>query len=411
MNKEIFYGYKIIGASIIIQGICYGATFTYGLFFSEFQSEFGWSRATISGASSLSFLIGGALGIPAGRVNDKIGPRALTAGTSLVFGLGYFLLSWLQSPWQLYLLYGLFVAVGFGSFDVITLSTISRWFVRRRGIMSGIVKVGTGSGQILLPFFAAALISSYGWRHAYFILGVLFMVLLVAVALVLRHSPSELGLRPDNERSDLSPDRFNAGDSGLLLKSAIRMRQFWAINLAEFTSLFCLLTIVVHIVPHAIDLGVPTKTAGGIMSVIGGASILGRFVMGAAHDRIAGRRSLLICFFVLFCSLMWLQVAREAWMLFTFAFIYGFAHGGLFTVISPTVAELFGTRSHGVLYGIILFSGNCAGAIGPILAGHIFDVTGSYRHAFLLLSVVSIIGLVLVTQLRSKNCKGAERKP
>jgi MFS family permease len=411
VKKEIFYGYKIVGASFIIQGICYGGTFTYGVFFSEFQSEFGWSRAMISGASSLSFLMGGALGILAGRVNDKIGPMALTVGTSLVFGLGYFLLSWLQSPWQLYLIYGLFVAVGFGSFDVITLSTISRWFIRRRGIMSGIVKMGTGSGQIVLPFFAAALISSYGWRHAYFIIGILFMVLLVAVGLVMRHSPSELGLRPDNERSDPSSDGSNAGDSGLLLKSVIRMRRFWAINLAEFTSFFCLLTIVVHIVPHAIDLGVPTKTSAGIMSVIGGVSILGRFVMGAAHDRIAGRRSLLICFFVLFCSLMWLQIAREAWMLFTFAIIYGFAHGGLFTVISPTVAELFGTRSHGVLFGIILFSGNCAGAIGPILAGHIFDVTGSYRHAFLLLSIVSLLGLVLVTQLRSTNRKGATRNP
>ena len=98
MKKEIFYGYKIVGASFIIQGICYGGTFTYGVFFSEFQSEFGWSRAMISGASSLSFLMGGALGILAGRVNDKIGPRALTVGTSLVFALGYFLLSWLQSP-------------------------------------------------------------------------------------------------------------------------------------------------------------------------------------------------------------------------------------------------------------------------------------------------------------------------
>ena len=411
MKKEIYYGYKIVGACFIIQGICYGATFTYGLFFSEFQSEFGWSRAMISGASSLSFLIGGVLGIPAGRVNDKIGPRALTVGTSLVFGLGYFLLSWLQSPWQLFLLYGLFVAVGFGSFDVITLSTVARWFVRRRGIMSGIIKVGTGSGQFVLPFFAAALISSYGWRHAYFILGILFMVLLVAVAQVMRRSPSELGLRPDNERSDPSPDGSNSRDSGLHLKSVIRMRQFWAINLVEFTSLFCLLTIVVHIVPHAIDLGLPTKTAAGIISVIGGVSMLGRFVMGAAHDRIAGRRSLLICFFVLFCSLMWLQIAREAWMLFTFAFIYGFAHGGLFTVVSPTVAELFGTRSHGVLYGIILFSGNCAGAIGPILAGHIFDVTGSYRYAFLMLSVISIIGLVLVTQLGSTIRKGAKRIP
>ena len=83
-----------------------------------------------------------------------------------------------------------------------------------------------------------------------------------------------------------------------------------------------------------------------------------------------------------------------------FAVVYGFAHGGLFTVVSPTVAELFDTGSHGVLFGIVLFSGNIAGAISPILAGRIFDVMGSYRIIFLMLIVVTATGFVLVSLLR-----------
>lgn len=408
MGVKYFYGYNIVGAGFIIQGICYGATFTYGLFFNEFQSEFGWSRTMISGAASLSFLIGGALGIPAGRLNDKIGPRFLTMGTSILFGFGYLLLSGLRSPWQLYLLYGLLVAIGFGALEVITLSTVARWFVRRRGIMSGLVKVGTGSGQIVLPFFAAALISTYGWRDAYLIIGLVFIVVLVAVAQVMRHNPYDMGLQPDNDKHELSRNGFTPGDSGILLKSAVKTKQFWAINLVEFASFFCLLTIVVHIVPHSIDLGLTPKTGAAVISVIGGVSILGRLVMGTAYDRIGGKRSLSICFFLLLCSFIWLQIAREAWMLFLFALIYGFAHGGLFTVISPIVAGLFGTRSHGVLFGIVLFSGNCAGAISPILAGRIFDVTGSYRSVFLMLTVVSLIGLTLITQLRPIQLKEKE---
>ena len=400
MRGKYYYGYNILAAGFIMQGICYGAMFTYGVFFKEFQTEFGWSRAMISGASSLAFLIGGAFGIPAGRLNDKIGPKALSVVVSILFGLGYLLLSRLQTPWQLYLIYGLPVAVGFGAFDVITLSTVSRWFVRSRGMMSGVVKVGTGSGQVLMPLFAAALIAAYGWRSAYIILGVVIIVLLVAAAQVMRHNPREIGLLPDNDPYEPSTPDSDSRDPGMPLKEIFRTKQFWAINLAEFCSFFCLLTVVVHIVPHAIDQGLAPGTAAGVISAIGGMSIVGRFVLGSAYDRIGGKRSLMICFIILFCSFIWLQVAGSAWMLFLFAVVYGFAHGGLFTVVSPTVAELFGTGSHGVLFGIVLFSGNFAGAIGPILAGRIFDVMGSYRIIFLMLIVVAATGFVLVSLLR-----------
>jgi MFS family permease len=400
MRGKYYYGYNILAAGFIMQGICYGAMFTYGVFFKEFQTEFGWSRAMISGASSLAFLIGGAFGIPAGRLNDKIGPKALSVVVSILFGLGYLLLSRLQTPWQLYLLYGLPVALGFGAFDVITLSTVSRWFVRSRGMMSGLVKVGTGSGQALMPLFAAALIAAYGWRSAYIILGVVIIVLLVAAAQVMRHNPHEIGLLPDNDPYEPSTLGSGSRDPGMPLKEIFRTKQFWAINLAEFCSFFCLLTIVVHIVPHATDLGLAPGTAAGVISAIGGMSIVGRFVLGSAYDRIGGKRSLMICFIILFCSFIWLQVAGSAWMLFLFAVVYGFAHGGLFTVVSPTVAELFGTGSHGVLFGIVLFSGNLAGAISPILAGRIFDVMGSYRIIFLMLIVVAATGFVLVSLLR-----------
>ncbi len=170
--------------------------------------------------------------------------------------------------------------------------------------------------------------------------------------------------------------------------------------MGEFTVFFCLLTIVVHIVPHARDLGLKPAIAAGVLSTIGGVSILGRIVMGTANDRIGGKRSLMACFIILLAGLVWLQISREAWMLFLFAAVYGFAHGGFFTLMSPTVAEFFGTGSHGVLFGIILFSGAIGGAIGPLLAGRIFDVTGSYQPLFLVLTGMAVIGLVLITLLR-----------
>jgi MFS family permease len=267
-------------------------------------------------------------------------------------------------------------------------------------MMSGVIKVGTGSGQILLPLFAAALIAAYGWRNTYIILGVVFIVLLVAAAQVMRLDPGEMGLLPDNDPYESSTPGPGSRDPGMGLREIVRTKQFWAINLAEFCSFSCILTVVVHIVPHAIDQGLAPGTAAGVISAIGGMSILGRLVLGSASDRIGGKRALMICFVILFCSFIWLQLAGSAWMFFLFAVVYGFAHGGIFTVVSPTVAELFGTGSHGLLFGIVLFSGNIGGAISPVLAGRIFDVMGSYRIIFLFLTVMAAIGFVLISLLR-----------
>jgi MFS family permease len=400
VRAKYFYGYNIVASGFVIQGVCIGAMFTYGVFFKEFQSEFGWSRAMISGASSLGFLIMGAFGILAGRLNDKIGPRVIIMASGTSLGLGYLFMSLLQAPWQLYLLYGLLVGIGFSTHDVITLSTVARWFLKRRGMITGIVKVGTGLGQLMVPLIATALIAGYGWRTSYIILGAVVLITLVAVAQILRRDPQEMGLLPDGESNGADSAGNGSTEQGVSLRAAARTRQFWTMCVAEFAIFFCLLTMIVHIVPHATDLGLPPGTAAGVLATIGGVSMLGRVVMGMTNDRIGGKRSLIICFIVLLCGLIWLQAAGEAWMLFIFAAIYGFAHGGFFTVVSPTVAELFDTGSHGVLFGIILFCGTIGGAIGPLLGGYIFDLTGSYQNLFVVLTGVTVIGFILIIMLR-----------
>lgn len=400
MKARYFYGYHIVAAGFTIQAVCIGAMFAYGVFFKELQAEFGWSRTTISGASSLAFLIMGAVGILAGRLNDRIGPRVLIVTSAGFLGLGYMLMSRMQSPWQLYVMYGVLAGIGFSTHDVITLSTVARWFVKRRGVMSGIVKVGTGSGQLLGPMIATLLLAVFGWRHSNLIIGAVILVALVAAAQAMRRDPRGMGLLPDGGSDMAGGQAAVAEDQGFSLKESVRMKQFWIICMAEFAVLCCLLTIVVHIVPYARDLGLAPAYAAGVLSTIGGVSILGRIVMGVACDRIGGRRALIICLIVLFCSFIWLQLATEAWMLFIFAVIYGFAHGGFFTVVSPMVAELFGTGSHGLLFGIILFSGTLGGAIGPLMAGRTFDITGSYQMVFLVLSVLTLIGFVLMIMLR-----------
>jgi len=398
-NPRFFYGYIVVIASFFIILMIHGMYGTYGVFFNPLQAEFSWSRTLISGANSLGFFLMGLFSIVTGRLTDRFGPRIIVIVCGFTVGLGYLLMSGIDTVWHLYLFYGVIVGMSTSIGDVSLLSTTARWFVGRRGIMTGIVKVGTGAGMFIMPLVASGLISSYGWRSSYIFLGVISLVSIVAIAQFLRRDPGQKGLRPFGAYNGdtNSPDPV---DEGLSLRQAMRTRQFWMVCAAYFVVWYCALSMTVHIAPHAVDLGFSAARAAGMISTIGGVSMLGRLVMGGTGDRLGNRRALLISFVVLVAALSWLPFAQEMWALYLFATIYGFAHGGFFALVSPLVAGIFGMRSHGVIFGMILFIGQIGGAIGSTATGRIYDVASSYQWAFLILIVLSVAGLVLSTLLR-----------
>jgi MFS family permease len=401
-HDTFFYGSVIVAACFSIQSIGIGTFGSYGVFFNPLIDEFGWSRATISGAYSMAFLLMGLLGIIVGRLNDRIGPRKLMTVTGFSFGLGFLLMSRLDTVWQLYLFYGGVVGIGLSSIDVIPLTTTARWFVKKRGIMTGIVKVGTGAGQFIIPLLTSMLIMRYGWRTSYLIIGAAVLIIMVSVAQFLKRDPSQIGLMPDGdmEKARGNPD----GDAGgFLLSEALHTPQFWTMCGFSVAIVFCLMSIMVHIVPHAQDIRISATSAASVLAVIGGVSMAGRFFTGITIDRIGSKRAMVCCFGLLIIALVWLQTAQELWMLYVFATIYGVAHGAFFTAISPIVAEFFGIRSHGVLFGIVAFSGTVGGALGPVVTGYIFDVTAGYSLAFWLFTVMSALGLAMIVSLKPIN--------
>ena len=189
----------------------------------------------ISGASSVGFLSVGFMGILAGRLNDRFGPRIIMVVSGLFLGGGYLLMSQLQTPWQLYLLYGIIVGTGMASHDVVTLSTVARWFIRSRGMMTGIVKVGTGAGQVIAPLIATVLIAAHGWRTSYLIIGAATLILFVLIAQLFRRDPQQAGLLPYGAGSAEAASTFGKAEKGLSLRETIRSRQFWTICIAYFS--------------------------------------------------------------------------------------------------------------------------------------------------------------------------------
>ena len=166
MSLSLETRYLVVAAASLSQAVAVGGLFAYGVFFEALESELGWSRTMLSASSSLAFFVMGALGIVAGRLTDAVGPRWVLSVAGLVYGLGYALVSTVESPWQLFIVFGLLVGIGLSAHDVATLSTVARWFVRRRGIMTGVAKVGTACGQIVLPLAASILVTQLGWRGA-----------------------------------------------------------------------------------------------------------------------------------------------------------------------------------------------------------------------------------------------------
>ena len=399
-NKEtsFFYGYIIVACAFLILVLTIGVNFTLGVFLPVLLDEFGWTRAIASGAFTLNLVLTGLIGIVAGKMTDQYGPRVVATVCGVLLGLGYLLMSQATTLWHLYLFFGVIVGIGMSTSQTPLPSTIARWFVKRRGMMTGIAVTGIGVGMLIMPPAASWLISSYGWRTSYMVIGITVLILIVSAAQFLLRDPSKIGQLHDGvnkleEKGDLQ-------QAGFSLQKAVRTRQFWLFTVSIFFVALCTGAAMIHIVIHATDLGISTANAVIILAVIGGISIAGRAVMGVTSDRIGNKRALIICYILISAAFFWVLIARELWMLHLFAVLFGFSHSGVHTLISPMVAELFGMRSHGVIFGSVMLGMTLGMGLGPVLTGYIFDITGSYQLAFLIYAMLNIIGLMLILCLK-----------
>jgi MFS family permease len=372
---------------------------TFGIFLKPLSLELGLTRAATSGTYALVFLLYGFLGIFAGRLTDKLGPKVVMIGCGILLGLGYLLMSRVSSVWQFYLFYGVVVGVGMGGTDTPVLSTVARWFAMKRGTVTGITKAGAGVGMVIMPLLAGWLISNYGWRNAYAVIGMIAMIGIVLVALLLKRDPAQIGQLPDGVEKMRETDS-NIEVRQFSLRRVIATRQFWIFSVVWFIVSFTTISILAHIAAHATDLGISTTTAFTVLSTVGGASILGRLGLGSISDRLGNKSTLFIAFALSTAAFIVIQFAREAWMFYLFAVLEGVSHGAFYALISPYLAQLFGLSSLGAILGVVIFIGTIGGAIGPVLAGRIFDITGSYQSFFLLCLALSIVAIILMIFLR-----------
>jgi len=408
IRPRFFYGYVIVAVTFIIMVLSWGLYIVFGVFFDPLLVEFGWTRAMISGAYSLSSILGGVLAIAMGGLTDRFGPRLVVTFCGFCLGLGYLMMSQVNALWHLYLFYGVIVGIGMSGLWVPLLSSIVRWFVGRRSLMTGIVISGLTIGQLIAPLVISRLIAAHGWRLSCIILGGVVLLIIVLAAQFLRRDPGQVGQLPDSENEGKQQD-LKSDSKDFILKEALHTAQFWLVAIIFLCVGFAAFAILVHIVPHAIKSGISAVTAANILAINGGIGIIGNFVLGGIiGDRIGNRKTFIIGAVLMAASLFWLVPAKEVWMLYLFAVVFGIGLGGMGTSESPLIARLFGLSSHGLIYGVVGLSWTVGGAVGPIVTGYMCDVIGNYQLAFLLCAVIGVVGLLLLVILRPTKRRGIE---
>lgn len=383
------------------------AIFGLGVFLKPLIAEFGWDRGGLSGAFSVGALIGGCLSLISGKLSDRYGPRILVTAAGLSLGTGFLLMSQISLLWQVYVVWGLFIGIALGCSVTPTNSTILRWFTEKRGIAIAIPLAGFNVGAVIVPLFIQWLISAYGWRQSFLILGFIPFIITVPLAQFMKREPQQIELKPYGESrlAEENEPTVSAIPKVSFLQ-VTKTARFWVFGFMQFAFGFSMQTIIVHITPHAIDVGLSAIIAASILSIVAGGRIVGNLAIGLLSDRIGGRLTLIGCFILLTLTFAWLLFAKESWMFYVFAMAFGFASGGIIPLLAVVPVELFGVEHLGTILGAFFLFGSVGGAIGAPSAGIIFDISGDYKAAFAVSVIIGTLAIILSLILLRYKGKG-----
>ncbi len=407
-QKGIFYGWYIVAASLVLIIMDGLLLYSFGVFLPYLNEEFGFTRAV--GSSIFSFrsvMLAFSLTL-AGRLVDKYDPRTVIISGGIIAAIGLFLSGIATKGWHLYVTYGFIIGLGDGVLYITCVAVVSRWFIKKRALVIGIITTGIPLSGLITSPLAAWLISSYGFRNAFFALAVL-LALSTLSALVLRGYPQEKNLKPYGGEGELSTSKVQITRNGLKNNNndwraleAIATPVFWLMYSMYFLGFTTFLVVVIHTFSFAIDLGTPALVASGVLSAIGIGSILGRVVLsGLLTEVLETRKVLFLCFFLQGSSIFLLLGVRETWAFYLFGILFGFFYSGLVPIFPTLLGRFFGLSAMGTIYGFFGTSFCVAAIGGPLLAGYIHDVTGTYFYPFLLSIFFCYAGAILSFFLKS----------
>jgi MFS transporter, OFA family, oxalate/formate antiporter len=390
-----FYGWWIVGV-MFLGGVFNSGLSLWGIgiFIKPMEEELGWSRATIFAAVSLRGVVAGLLSPFVGPLLDtQKGPRLLLLTGSVLLGTSIAALSLVQEVWQYFLLFGVIGAFALlGSAQLVSEVVLPKWFIRRRGRAMALSSMSTPLSGMFMPALLQILISSFGWRDAWLILGLAGLVLLVPLALLVRTTPEEMGLYPDGDdapaaRPAGSPAVAVAGEESLTRAQAVRTSSFWVLLLAM--SLFSLHSqgFQQNWLPYFQDQGFSVATGTAAIAFYGIFSTSARLVWGLLAERVYITTLMAVGTTITALTIAILLNATTVFVLFLYIALQGMTLGGQFLLQPLAVANLFGRAHLGAIRGVMRPAITFSSAIGPLVIAAMYDAQGSYHGAFIFVMV------------------------
>ncbi|MBI5967698.1 MAG: MFS transporter [Deltaproteobacteria bacterium] len=398
----------MVSISFINIAIAYGLNFSFSIFFVAILEEFKWSRASIAGAFSLSSLILGIGSWPGGGLVDRFGPRKILIGGSIILSFSTIASGWIREVWHLYLLFGILAGIGLCSLGGVPNSVLlSNWFVKNRGTMVGIAFSGMGIGIFIIGPSAQYLISSFGWRIAYMILGLTVLVFSLPLNCFLQNWPNEKKEGYSKHyRSPTSPEiqdqiknPYNGNERGdWTLGGSMKTLSYWSLFFSYLLVPLGIFPVAIHQVAYMVDQGHSKILAAFIFGVIGLLSSVGRFFFGTLSDRIGREKAVtwsFICSITGILVLIFLPSLKSVFWLYVYSILFGLGFGARGPIITAMMADMFPGKHFGSIYGFINIGNGIGGAMGPWLGGFLYDLTGSYRIPFFLCIPALVLACIL----------------
>jgi len=427
-QRRFYYGWVIVGLAMISMAFWFAVRSTFTVFFAELIDHFRWGRAEAAGVQSLTFFVYMATVPLIGSLVDRIGPRKVIMFGAFLTGVGLLLCTQIQSLLQFYLFFGLIVGMGSSCFSIAPFTVVlAHWFERKRGTANGLAAVGIGVGILLFVPLVQYLISLYGWRAAFLVLSLLFFLIPLPLnAIFLRRTPKEMGCLPDVDLLTSPPGSDHGGiqadknlhssmrNQDLSLLEIIKTARFWGFLLFPSLTSLGVYVILVHHMKYLIDLGVEKLWAASLFAGMGALSAAFRFFWGWFSDR-RGREVTFtlggICFSSGTLFLILFQHFPALPVLYLFAFFFGTGWGVTAPMYMSIAADLYRGKNFGLIYGFLEAAIGIGAAIGSWIAGYIFDKTGTYLWAFILVILLTLISILLVWFVAPRKFGPIEPQP
>lgn len=365
-----------------------------GLFFVAVERELGWSRTLISGAFSLIRLENSFLAPIEGYLADRIGPHHMVFTGFIIGSAGFLLLSLIHAPWHFYAAL-LVITTGAGIGGLVpVLTAVNWWFKRKRNQALGITTSAFGLAYVLgLPI--AWSFSYFGWRWTSAGIGILLLITGYPLSRLLK-PPTTLPLTDSAFDPSTSLDTSPQDEMDFTISQAIRTRAFWLIPLTHSATGFTTSAISIHGIPHLTDVGLSLQLAAGVMAVQGIVEVFWRIFGSILGDRVNKQYAISIYCLIQSSGAVVLAFAKSFSTALLFAILFGIGHGGRGPLLSSIRGDYFGRRNYGTIYGIGNFIMSWTGLLTPIFLGWLHDFQGTYFTGFLVMSILTGSGAILI---------------